>query len=59
VVVDFKAIKFEVYRVLKLGGGASSREAIYDNGVGNGLFWSPVTSLSGVGVVDFRVEITM
>jgi hypothetical protein len=26
-VVDFKAIKFEVYKVLKLGGGASSREA--------------------------------
>ena len=26
-VVDFKVIKFEVYKVLKLGGGASSREA--------------------------------
>ena len=26
-VVDFKAIKLEVYKVLKLGGGASSREA--------------------------------
>ena len=26
-VVDFNAIKFEMYKVLKLGGGASSREA--------------------------------
>jgi len=26
-VIDFKAIKFEVYKVLKLGGSASSREA--------------------------------
>ena len=26
-VVDFKAIKIEVYKVLKLGGGASSRKA--------------------------------
>ncbi len=26
-VVDFKAIKFEVYKVLKLGRAASSREA--------------------------------
>ncbi len=33
--------------------------AIYDNIVGNGINWGPVTSLSGVGVGDFRVEITM
>lgn len=26
-VVDFEAIKFEIYKVLRLGGGASSREA--------------------------------
>ena len=26
-VVDFRAIKFEVYKVMKLEGGASSREA--------------------------------
>jgi hypothetical protein len=26
-IVDFRAIKFEVYKVMKLGGGASSREA--------------------------------
>ena len=33
--------------------------AIYDNGVGNGLNWGPVTPLSSVAVGDFRVKITM